>query len=165
MHIMDKTIKFLEDAKYLISDKDRWCKDNFATYLSYDQSKTSTFATNKKACQWCASGAMVKTFADHYNDKYRLIKDKADVGDAGFIIQAVEDDLVFAWAMTFLASVVDENGFRNAYLRVYDFNDNKETTHEDVIKAFDNAITELIKRNDSLDRKRGFPKKPPITTE
>ena len=155
MHIMDETIKFLEDSKDLISDKDRWCKDNFAEFLSYDQStKVSTYTNDNKACSWCATGAMIKTFATHYNDKYSKIKNNADIGDAGFAMQVIDEDLVFASAMTFLASVIDNSCFFTAYEKVYRFNDHEKTTHDDVIKAFNNAISELKKRKNSLDDKR-----------
>lgn len=153
MHIIDETIRFLEDSRDLISDKEQWCKDNFAEFLSYNQSGISTYSNNSKACRWCAIGAMIKTFADRYNDKYSLIKSKASFGDADFAVQAIDDDLVFSTAIAFLGNVVEKNKFFTNYQKVYRFNDRDETTHKDVIEAFDNAILYLKKQKDSLDRK------------
>lgn len=138
---LDGAIKLLEDSRNLIGESRRWCKNKFAVLDGY-KGYAFTRAASHDACQWCASGAMIKVFADIHTEKYLQIMPGAFADDLLWLENAVYKSVIFWTALRFLAGEINGYDERSHLDKVLIFNDLEGTEHEDVVKIFDGAIAE-----------------------
>lgn len=111
-------IDILKGTRELLSDPARWTKGQFAR----DKGGFVTRLTSNDAVCWCVRGAILKTYDDHglfFLDLFYL--------STRLIERALPADLV---------SKSKEDGKDP----IVDFNDDPNTTHEDVLKVLDKAI-------------------------
>lgn len=108
-----KTSEIMRAAKDNLSNPEYWTKGWFAT----DFNGNCVSWDSTAACKWCISGALRLAAGDRYEN-----------------YQAGKEDVSKDARLLF----IDANKLP---LDIPTFNDARETTHEDVMKAFDVAIS------------------------
>ena len=94
--------------------KEGWTKDNYAC----DEDGLRQWPTSPQACRWCAVGSLYATLGIHKDDRNKPNKS-------------------FDGTLNYLNNIVRYFG---DYTVISDFNDNPETTKEDILAVFDEAI-------------------------
>lgn len=123
-------IEALVEAKRLISSKESWTQGEFAR----DSDGQVCSPYSKDAVCWCAQGAINAACEKVFNGKMEL------------------SSLYHAMARNNLGHVVNQTNSGWVYLDEY--NDDPETTHGDVIKAFSEAI-EFVKDRQRKESEEG----------
>lgn len=117
----------IRDALDLIKDEARWCQ----TDMARNAKGTGEFAWSIRATQWCALGALTKSETERANADYHARL------DASSPIPSQDDS---RWTNAFeeadaLLAVHIPGG-----MLLSEFNDHPDTTHEEVIKVFKEAL-------------------------
>ena len=158
--LLNEAAKLVEDAKNVINNKNKWCKGSYAIARGWDMphlfssdSKcvVSLNSTNDKACQWCASGAMIKAFSNIYKNEYMELTLDTGPNDYVFLKQATLQNIVFSIAMRFLANEIDADSRKSPINLLIAFNDLDKTDHDTIVALFDKTIG-VMKRTHYMKR-------------
>ena len=127
---MDIEMKILKEAREIITPEDRWTKG----VLARDKQGDAISPDSIEAVCFCAMGAIDKAA---YMQEYPLSSDVPDIG-AGEIAAEV---------ICLLGEEVNRR-YRGGTISVNAWNDDPSTTHKDVLKMFDRAITNYSRREE-----------------
>ena len=117
--------EILKEAKKIISSPSSWCKGAMAR----DQSGLSVSVENEDACSWCAMGSIMLAM-DH------VLPSETGILDEFEMRHGAKELLIDAIGLPTTKSITEWND---------------ESTHEEVMKAFDKAIGRASRINQNQE--------------
>jgi hypothetical protein len=119
--MQEDLLKVLESARARIDRPEQWCKE----WAALDAEDQPVRPTAGSACKWCAEGAVRWAMITHFSD-----------------LEYSETISLKLAAFDAVAEAATQEG-ELTYLVPSEFNDREDTTHADVLAAFDKAIADV----------------------